>query len=346
MSLLAVFFSMLGITGGLVVIDQAGPLANDISFVVERGDTFTAVASRLDEQGALPQVSVLGGRELLLGSAAALGMASDLKAGEYEIPKASSVRDILRIITSGKGVQRSITIPEGWTVWQVVARLTASDHLSGEIVAIPPEGTVMPNTYFVILGEDRQAVLDRMTAAHQTLFDTLWAGRAADLPYRDRQEALIMASIIERETGLSNERGLVASVYVNRLVDGWRLQADPTVIYGITNGQQPLRRGLRRSELLDADNPYNTYQIHGLPPGPIANPSAESIAAALNPERSDFYFFVASCDGGHEFSTTLEEHNRAVAAYRECEASLSAPALPKQRPVSPAYVGFSDRDGH
>ena len=342
MSILSLFLAVVGMAGGLVVIDQPGPLGQDLRFVVARGDSLSVVAERLDDAGALAPVSVLSGREALIGTAELLGLSSDIKAGEYLIERQSSLRSILRTLTTGQSINRSVTIPEGWTVWQAVERLNDTDGLSGEVAALPPEGTLLPDTYFYTLGEDRQVVLDRMMVAHDALFADLWAARAEGLPYASRQEALTLASIIERETGQSAERELVASVYVNRLRDGWRLQADPTVIYGLTQGQGPLRRGLRRSELQDAANPYNTYQRTGLPPGPIANPGAASLRAALNPASTDFYFFVASCEGGHQFSANLEAHNRAVAEYRACEASLKAPSPPGVRPKAPAYVDVAN----
>ena len=338
MSILSLFLAVIGMAGGLVVIDQPGPLAQDLPFVVARGDSLSVVADRLDDAGALTPVSVLSGRDALIGTAELLGLSSDIKAGEYLIKRNSSLRSILRTLTTGQSINRSVTIPEGWTVWQAVERLNDTDGLSGQVVTLPPEGTLLPDTYFYTLGENRQAVLDRMMAAHDALFADLWAARAEGLPYTGRQDALILASIIERETGQSAERDMVASVYVNRLRDGWRLQADPTVIYGLTQGQGPLRRGLRRSELQDASNPYNTYQRRGLPPGPIANPGAAALLAALNPASTDYYFFVASCEGGHQFSASLEDHNLAVTEYRACEASLKAPSPPSVRPNAPTYV--------
>ena len=338
MSVFSLFLAAIGLAGGLVVIDQPGPLPSDVRLVVSRGDSLSVVADRLDDAGALAPISVLSGRDAFIGTAELMGLSSDIKAGEYLIESQSSLRSSLRTLTTGQSIHRSVTIPEGWTVWQAVARLNDIDGLSGQVTSLPAEGTLLPNTYFYSLGEQRQAVLDRMMTAHDVLLTRLWESRVEGLPYATRQEALILASIIERETGQSTEREVVASVYVNRLREGWRLQADPTVIYGLTDGQAPLRRGLTRSELQDASNPYNTYQIRGLPPGPIANPGEAALRAALNPATTDFFFFVASCEGGHRFSTSLAQHNRAVADYRTCEASLNAPNPPSARPTAPAYV--------
>ncbi len=191
--------------------------------------------------------------------------------------------------------------------------------LEGSSGEIPPEGSLAPDSYEVRPGDSRASVLARMTEAQRAWLDLAWANRAPDLPYGTPQEALIMASIIEKETGVAAERPQVASVFVNRLRKGMKLQTDPTVIYGITKGQGALGRGLRQSELR-AETPYNTYVVTGLPPTPIANPGPASIEAALNPADTDYIFFVADGTGGHAFAKTLAEHNRNVARWREIEA--------------------------
>ena len=208
---------------------------------------------------------------------------------------------------------------EGVTSWQVVDVLKAVEVLEGEIDGIPPEGTLAPNSYEVQTGGDRQALIDRMTSAQAAILEAAWQDRDDDLPYDSPAEALIMASIIEKETGVPDERTQVASVFVNRLRRGMRLQTDPTVIYGITNGEGVLGRGLRRSEL-DRVTPYNTYAIDGLPPTPIANPGKAAIEAAMQPASTDFVYFVADGTGGHAFATTLAEHNSNVAKWRQIEA--------------------------
>ncbi|MGA0539270.1 endolytic transglycosylase MltG [Neotabrizicola sp. VNH66] len=212
-----------------------------------------------------------------------------------------------------------VTLAEGVTSWQVVDALKRADFLSGTIDAVPPEGSLAPDSYDVDKGGDRAAVLTRMTDSQARILAELWPARAADLPYDTPEEAMIMASIIEKETGVADERPRVASVFVNRLRLGMRLQTDPTVIYGITNGEGTLGRGLRQSELR-RETPYNTYVINGLPPTPIANPGRKSIEAALNPEVTDYLFFVADGTGGHAFAVTLEDHNRNVERWREIEA--------------------------
>ncbi|WP_112309039.1 endolytic transglycosylase MltG [Pseudogemmobacter bohemicus] len=213
----------------------------------------------------------------------------------------------------------TVTVVEGVTSWAVADALKKVDFMAGEIAAVPPEGSLAPQSYDVIKGGDRAALIAQMTANQERIIADLWMGRDPDLPYDTPEQAMIMASIIEKETGVPDERGLVASVFVNRLRQGMRLQTDPTVIYGITKGEGVLGRGLRQSELRRA-TPYNTYVIGGLPPTPIANPGRASIEAALHPQESDYVFFVADGTGGHAFAVTLAEHNENVARWREIEA--------------------------
>ncbi|MFV0334747.1 MAG: endolytic transglycosylase MltG [Tropicimonas sp.] len=212
-----------------------------------------------------------------------------------------------------------VTLAEGVTSWQVVESLKAAEFLSGEIAAVPAEGHLAPDSYETANGGDRATILAQMGARQEAILAELWAARQPDLPVETPEEALILASIVEKETGIAEEREMVASVFVNRLNEGMRLQTDPTVIYGVTEGRAPLGRGLRQSELQRA-TPYNTYVIQGLPPTPIANPGRSSIHAALNPAATDYRYFVADGTGGHVFATTLQEHNRNVARWREIEA--------------------------
>lgn len=212
-----------------------------------------------------------------------------------------------------------ITLAEGVTSWQVVDALKRADFLSGDVADLPPEGMLAPDSYEVEKGADRAALIAEMTARQTAILDDLWTARAEGLPYATKEEALIMASIVEKETGVPEERGRVASVFVNRLERGMRLQTDPTVIYGITKGEGVLGRGLRQSELR-RETPWNTYVIDGLPPTPIANPGRLSIAAALNPDSTNDLYFVADGTGGHAFAETLEAHNENVAKWRAIEA--------------------------
>lgn len=212
-----------------------------------------------------------------------------------------------------------VTLAEGATSWQVVEALKRADFLAGDVVEIPAEGSLAPDSYEVARGSERAALLAEMQRRQAVILETAWAARAEGLPYQTPEQALTMASIVEKETGVADERRQVASVFVNRLERGMRLQTDPTVIYGVTEGKGVLGRGLRRSEL-DRATPYNTYIIEGLPPTPIANPGRAAIEAALNPDQTEYLFFVADGTGGHAFAVTLDEHNRNVARWREIEA--------------------------
>ena len=296
---------------GLAQVQEAQEVRPSIAFLIESGQSARTIGENLEAAGLIDSAFFF--RLSLRFS----GKAAEIQAGEYAIPKAATLDEVVAIITSGQVIQRAITIPEGLTSWQVVELLKAIPELEGEIIVVPPEGSLLPETYAYTLGDTRQDILDRASRAMIATLEDLWATRAGNSAVSSPYEALILASIIEKETGINSERDLVSSVYSNRLkTAGWRLQADPTLIYGITQGRMDLGRGLRRSELDDAGNPYNTYRHDGLPPGPIANPGRAALEAALNPTASDFFFFVADCAGGHSFSKSLAEHNRNVASFR------------------------------
>ncbi|MEL7459781.1 MAG: endolytic transglycosylase MltG [Pseudomonadota bacterium] len=216
-----------------------------------------------------------------------------------------------------------IALAEGATSWQIVEALKKADFLDGEIDDVPAEGSLAPDSYEVRAGDSRAGLLAAMAAKQETRLAEAWAERVDGLPLETPEEALILASIIEKETGLAEERRQVASVFINRLNDGMRLQTDPTVIYGVTEGRAPLGRGLRQSELR-RETPWNTYVINGLPPTPIANPGLASIEAALDPDTTPFIYFVADGTGGHAFAVTLDEHNANVARWREIEAERAS----------------------
>ena len=226
-------------------------------------------------------------------------------------------------VTTEPDTRFRINVAEGVTSWRVTTALQAVGVLSGEVDGIPPEGSLAPFDYEVEKGDDRAALLERMTEVQKTRLAAAWEARDPDLPLESPADVLILASLVEKETGVASERRQVASVFINRLRRGMRLQTDPTVIYGITKGQGVLGRGLRQSELRRA-TPYNTYVIEGLPPTPIANPGEASLMAAVNPDDTDYLFFVADGSGGHAFAETLDEHNRNVARWREIEAERSA----------------------
>jgi UPF0755 protein len=296
-----------------------GPLTEPMVLEVERGATLGAVTKKLQDVGAI------GHPRLFRVAARYTEMDAGLRFGEYEIPAGASMEDILKLLNQGANVARQIVVPEGWTSWQVVELLNSRDDLVGEIAAVPAEGSLAPAVYDFQMGDDRQAILDRMAATQKTILLVAWDGRAADLPIASPEELLTLASIVEKETGVAEERARVASVFVNRLNRGMRLQTDPTVIYGITEGKGPLGRGLKASELAQA-TAYNTYVIPGLPPGPIANPGREAIQAAAQPQTTEDIYFVADGTGGHAFARSLEEHNANVAAWRRIEAQRALEA--------------------
>jgi UPF0755 protein len=284
----------------------AGPLERETSVVIKPGSSITSAAEKLEKSGAVKSASAFVNRAKVFGAS------STIKAGEFVIPAKASNSDILSILTSGKTVQRMVTIPEGMPSIMVYERIMANDRLSGSI-SIPAEGSVLPDSYAFDKNEPRADVLQRMQDAMTKTIADLWPERSADTAVRTPLEALTLASIVEKETALKSELRIVAGVYSNRLRTGMRLQADPTIIYPITKGK-PLGRRILRSEITDV-NDYNTYAMAGLPKGPIANPSRAAIAAVLNPQKTSALYFVADGKGGHVFADTLQEHNANVAKW-------------------------------
>jgi UPF0755 protein len=230
---------------------------------------------------------------------------------------------VLQTMVEGRSVQYSVTIPEGLTSQQIVQRLKDSAVLTGDITTVPAEGTLLPETYKVTRGWTREQILQRMSAAHKRLVDEIWAKRAPDLPIKTQAEFVTLASIVEKETGKADERARVAGVFVNRLRKRMRLQSDPTIVYGLMGGKGPLGRPLLKVEM-DEPNPYNTYQIDGLPPGPIANPGRASLEATAHPMKTNELYFVADGTGGHVFAETLDEHAKNVAHWRNIERQNAA----------------------
>ena len=276
-----------------------GPAPRPVAVVIEPGSSLAAAAETLEKAGAI------GSSDRFLFQARLFGGSTPIKAGEYEIPARASHARVLGLLQSGKTLQRMVVVPEGLPSVLVHERLMNAPTLTGEI-AVPAEGSVLPNSYAYQRGESRAAVLKRMQDSMTRTLDRLWAKRKPGLPVATKAEAITLASIVEKETGKPSERRMVAGVYVNRLRQGMPLQADPTVIYPVTKGR-PLGRRILRSELR-ADNGYNTYARSGLPIGPIANPGKESIAAVLDPEPTNALYFVADGTGGHVFADTLAEH--------------------------------------
>ncbi|WP_353206821.1 endolytic transglycosylase MltG [Sphingorhabdus sp.] len=284
----------------------AGPLERETSVVIKPGSSITSAAQQLEKTGVVKSASAFVSRAKVFGAS------STIKAGEFVIPAKASNSDILSILTSGKTVQRMVTIPEGMPSIMVYERIMANDRLSGN-VSLPAEGSVLPDSYAFDKNEPRADVLQRMQDAMTKTMVELWPERSADTAVKTPLEALTLASIVEKETALKSELRIVAGVYSNRLRTGMRLQADPTIIYPITKGK-PLGRRILRSEITDV-NDYNTYAMAGLPKGPIANPSRAAIAAVLNPQKTSALYFVADGKGGHVFADTLQEHNANVAKW-------------------------------
>lgn len=293
-------------------VQAPGPLSEETVVWIERGDSLKTVEDKLLTAG------ILEGPQLFYYYGRGTGLAENLRAGEFVIPPGASIKDVAEVLRDGEPLLRFVTIPEGRTVQQAFRIVDEAPVLEGEITVEVAEGDLLPETYAYQRGEARDAVVRRMMEAHTELLDELWPGRAPDLPVKTKEEAVILASIVEKETALAEERPRVAAVFTNRLKRGMRLQSDPTIIYGITGGE-PLGRGIRRSELDNADNPYNTYRRGGLPPTPIANPGRESLAAVLNPADTNDLYFVADGTGGHVFAATLREHNANVARWRAIE---------------------------
>jgi UPF0755 protein len=284
----------------------SGPLEKDTAFIVPDGSSLSGIASKLEREGALSSADSFRLRARVLGGGA------PIKAGEFLLPAGASPAKILEILQSDDVIRRFITVPEGMPSIIVHERLTAKQHLTGKI-PVPAEGSLLPDSYDFERGESRAAVVGRMQAAMDRTLKQLWAKRAPGIAVKTPREALILASIVEKETGKPSERRLVAGLYSNRLRQGIMLQADPTIIYPITKGK-PLGRRIRQSEI-QAINDYNTYSMVGLPKAPITNPGRESIAAVLNPAKTDAIYMVADGTGGHAFASTLEEHNRNVAKW-------------------------------
>lgn len=278
-------------------------IEEETSFVIPQGSTLTSVGNKLEEEGL-----VASGRGFVL-RAKLLGGSRPIQAGEFLLTPGMSQGDILAAFQSGDVIRRFVTIPEGMPSILVWERLMAEEKLTGEI-PVPAEGSVLPDTYDFESGEARTAVLARMQAAMRNYLAEAWPRRAPGIAVDNLKDAVILASIVEKETGKPSERRMVAGLYSNRVKKGMFLQADPTIIYPITRGK-PLGRRIRQSEIA-AINDYNTYSMPGLPKGPITNPGRESIAAVLNPAQTDALYMVADGSGGHEFNADYADHQRAV----------------------------------
>jgi UPF0755 protein len=292
--------------------DAPGPLAADKVIDVPRGLGMRAIAGLLEKEGVIDQPYIF------LGGVIALKARGDLKHGEYKFARRASMADVVDAMIEGRVLQHLFTVPEGLSSEQVVARLLADAALAGEIKDIPREGTLLPNSYKFTRGMTREQMIHRMQQAHARVLADVWAHRSPGLPLESPQDLVTLASIVEKETGRADERTRVAAVFVNRLKRKMRLQSDPTIIYGLTGGKGGLGHPITKNEK-EQPNPYNTYQIDGLPPGPIANPGRASLEAVANPARTKELYFVADGTGGHVFAQSYDQHLKNVAKLRELE---------------------------
>lgn len=295
---------------GVGVYFAAGPLVKAKTVVVPKGSSVDQVAETLGNAGVIAHPWAFA------AEARVTGTADRLKAGEYDFAAAISPRAIIDLLLSGKVVRHKLTVAEGLTSAEIVAQVEAAPALDGTITILPPEGSVLPQTYFYIYGEQRNEVIARMTHAMDAVVAKAWAGRAPNLPLANAQQMVTLASIIERETARADERPRVAGVYIDRLRINMPLQADPTVIYGLTSGgRKPLGRALGHDDLL-VDTPYNTYKFKGLPPTPICNPGEAALLAAVHPDLHGELYFVADGDGGHRFAKTLAQQDKNIGELR------------------------------
>lgn len=288
-----------------------GPLEQDTVLSVPRGAGASSIASLLEMNGVIDDPRMF---KLLVRMD---DVGSSLKAGEFNIPAASSMRDVVSILQEGDAILYPFTAPEGLTSAQILRGIAKIETLIDDNPPTPAEGTLLPETYMTPRGMSRSALIADMQKAQADVLDELWDNRQADLPIKTKAEAIILASVVEKETGVTSERDVVAGVFINRLKKGMRLQSDPTIIYGVSKGE-PLGRGIRQSEI-DRVTDWNTYQMDGLPKTPICNPGREAIAAVLNPADTQYLYFVADGTGGHVFGKTLTEHNNNVKNWRQIE---------------------------
>jgi len=315
---------------GLSQFYAEGPREQETAFLIERGSGLNTIASRLEEQGFISNALLFRGASMMTRRNA------NILPGQYLIPANASMADILEIITETRPQEFFVNVIPGETSWQVAERMNdPGQSLTGELAELPPEGSLLAARHDFFPGDTRASVIEAMQARMRTELDRIWANRdpVIDDVIRTPEELVILASLVEKETGVESERPQVASVFVNRLKRGMRLQTDPTVIYGITQGRGPLERSLTRRDL-DTPTPYNTYQISGLPPAPIANPGVAALEAAARPADTNYLYFVATGTNprdGHRFAETYAEHRQNVAQYRRAEDEAAREALEQQQ---------------
>jgi UPF0755 protein len=299
-------------------VTAKGPLSADKVVVIPRNTGTSEIADILEREGVIKQ-------PLLFETYALFNRRrGQLKAGEFQFRAGTSIESAIDTLVEGKAILHSITIPEGLTSEQIMSRLFENEILTGEVAETPREGTVLPDTYKFERGMTRQQIINAMQAAHRQTLAQIWQRRSPELPVKTAQELVILASIVEKETGRADERTRVAGVFINRLMKRMKLQSDPTIVYGLVGGKGTLGRGIMRNEIETA-TPYNTYVIEGLPPGPIANPGRAALEAVANPSRTKDLYFVADGSGGHAFAESYDQHQRNVTRWRQLEKAKATP---------------------
>lgn len=311
-------------------LTSPGPLAVNKILEVPKGKSPAEIGMFLQDQGVISDA-----RLFAITAYARNAVGGRIRAGEYEFPASASPEDVLSILNSGKVVLHKLTIPEGWTSEMAMARIASNDVLVGAPPATPAEAALVADTYVFQRGMTREKLVADLAEAQNKLLEELWAKRAPHAVVKTKEEAVILASIVEKETGVAEERAQVASVFSNRIAKGMRLQSDPTIIYGLVGGKGKLDRQLTKADVA-SQTPYNTYVIDGLPPGPIASPGRAALEAVLNPDKTEYIYFVADGTGGHAFAKTLEEHNANVKKWRELTAAPDD--LVEPPPAAPAAV--------
>src|SRR3954470_3167203 len=323
---------------GRQILEAPGPLQDEKVVNIPSRAGKRDIADVLNREGVIDV-----NPWIFIGSVYALKASSDLKPGEYAFQKNASLRDVIGVIVEGKVVQHSVTIPEGLTSEQILARLSDNDIFAGSVREIPREGTLLPETYKFPRGTNREQVIQRMQQAQKRVLAEIWERRSPDVPVKSPEQLVTLASIVEKETGKPDERSRVASVFVNRLRQRIKLQSDPTIIYGLVGGKGTLGRPIRRSEITQP-SPYNTYVIEGLPPGPIANPGRASLEAAANPARTRDLFFVADGTGGHTFTETYDQHQKNVVKLRALEKQIQNDTVEPSEDAPPPTAAGAPAD--
>ena len=333
-------FLVVSLIGGSVLTTYTqfvaeGPLETPTETLIEKGKSLRKIAKQLYREGIItsPSIFEIGVR--------ASGQADKIKAGEYSIPRHASPKMVMNILTSGNTYIRRLVVPEGLTSEQVVALMDNAKGLVGDVIQVPKEGTLLPDTYHYSYGDTKEGMIERMQNAMDRTVEELWAARDPKITLKTPKEAVVMASIIEKETSRNSERAHIASVFYNRMKQGIRLQSDPTVIYAVTDGHVDKMKRVTYKDL-KVQNPYNTYVIYGLPRGPISNPGRASIEAALHPMNTKDVYFVADGTGGHVFSPTYKEHQKNVENWRQISKGKKTTPTKKEAEdgkVQPSNMG-------